>query len=97
MRATRAALAVFFVAVSGVATAGMRNGSDEATLSGKEIYDDACASCHGVDGRGAPAGTAIAVPLPDFTDCNFVTRESDGNWLYLLEYGGTGLGPMPVT
>jgi mono/diheme cytochrome c family protein len=61
-------------------------------LSGRELYDGACASCHGADGRGAPEGTAISVPLPDFTDCNFITREGNGNWGYLLAHGGKGLG-----
>lgn len=60
-----------------------------------EIYNDACASCHGTDGRGAPEGTALSVPLPDFTDCNFVTREGTGNWHFLLVHGGVGLGLSP--
>jgi mono/diheme cytochrome c family protein len=68
---------------------------EEAALSGAQIYDAACASCHGVDGRGAPQGTAITVPLPDFTDCNFITREGDGNWRYLLAHGGAGLSLSP--
>jgi len=71
---------------------GVRAGADDANPSARQIYDDACASCHGTDGRGAPAGTAISVPLPDFTDCNFITREADGNWLYLLAHGGESLG-----
>ena len=66
--------------------------ADDAVLTGQEIYDGACASCHGVDGHGAPEGTAIVVPLPDFTDCNFITREGDGNWHYLLAHGGEALG-----
>jgi mono/diheme cytochrome c family protein len=65
--------------------------AEETALTGAEVYDGACASCHGADGRGAPQGTAITVPLPDFTDCNFVTREGDGNWRYLLVHGGQGL------
>jgi mono/diheme cytochrome c family protein len=69
--------------------------AEEARLSGAEIYDGACASCHGVDGHGAPQGTAITVPLPDFTDCNFITREGDGNWHYLLVHGGAGLALSP--
>src|SRR5712692_1709514 len=81
-----AALALTAPLVGNAATA------DDAGLSGAEIYDDACASCHGTDGRGAPAGTRIAVPLPDFTDCKFITSEGDGNWRFLLAHGGDGLG-----
>ena len=66
-----------------------------AALSGPEIYDQACAACHGSDGRGAPTGTAIEVPLPDFTDCKFVTAESTANWFGLVKYGGKFLGLSP--
>jgi hypothetical protein len=61
----------------------------------REFYDAACASCHGRDGRGAPEGTAITVPLPDFTDCSFVTRETTGNWVALVAEGGQVLGLSP--
>jgi len=60
--------------------------------TGPEIYAEACATCHGVDGRGAPAGTRIEVPLPDFTDCNVSTAEATGNWAKLVRRGGPALG-----
>src|SRR5438445_10407962 len=59
-----------------------------AADEGKELYQAACASCHGPDGRGAPQGTAIKVPLPDFTNCSFVTTENTGNWTALVAQGG---------
>jgi mono/diheme cytochrome c family protein len=58
----------------------------------QELYELACASCHGHDGRGSPEGTALTVPLPDFTDCAFVTRETTANWLALVAEGGQALG-----
>ena len=61
-------------------------------MSGAEIYRDACASCHGTDGRGAPAGSAISVPLPDFTDCINATAETTANWTGLVRHGGRFLG-----
>ena len=61
----------------------------------REVYEQACASCHGADGRGASAGTAIAVPLPDFTDCVFATAESTANWVGLVREGGRFLGMSP--
>ena len=61
----------------------------------RDVYEQACASCHGADGRGAPAGTGIAVPLPDFTDCVFATSESTANWTGLVRYGGGFLGMSP--
>ncbi len=60
-------------------------------LTGAEIYEQGCASCHGADGKGA-AGTGVTVPLPDFTDCAFVTAESTGNWVGLVRHGGPFLG-----
>ena len=60
-------------------------------LTGPEIYEQGCASCHGVDGRGA-TGTGVTVPLPDFTDCAFVTAESTANWMKLVQRGGPALG-----
>jgi hypothetical protein len=61
-------------------------------MSGAEIYRDACAGCHGTDGRGAPAGSAITVPLPDFTDCLTATAETTANWMGLVRHGGRFLG-----
>jgi len=58
---------------------------------GRELYEAACASCHGVDGRGAPQGTAVLVPLPDFTNCATVTTENTGNWVALATHGGPAL------
>ncbi len=63
-----------------------------AVETGKEVYEAACASCHGRDGRGAPEGTRIRVPLPDFTDCSIVTAETTGNWVALTTGGGRVLG-----
>jgi hypothetical protein len=62
-----------------------------ARPSGEQIYAEACAACHGVDGRGA-AGTGVTVPLPDFTDCSFVTAESTADWVGLIRHGGRFLG-----
>lgn len=56
-----------------------------------EIYRDACAGCHGADGRGAPPSVVgFHEPLPDFTDCSFATREPDADW-YAVTHGG---GPV---
>jgi mono/diheme cytochrome c family protein len=66
-----------------------------ATPDGKQLFEDACATCHGVDGKGAPTGSSITVPLPDFTDCNTVTREPDPDWSALAAHGGAFLGMSP--
>jgi len=58
---------------------------------GRELYGEACAACHGADGRGSTA-TGVTVPLPDFTDCRVTTAEPDSNWLPLVAHGGPALG-----
>ena len=72
------------------------HGADPAAaLTGREVYEQACASCHGADGRGAPAGTSLTVVLPDFTDCTIATSETTANWAGLVRHGGPFLGLSP--
>jgi mono/diheme cytochrome c family protein len=55
----------------------------------REIYLAACAACHGADGRGVPQSQlAFDVPVPDFSDCSFATREPDADWLTIAHEGG---------
>ncbi|MFO7962849.1 MAG: transporter [Desulfobacterales bacterium] len=57
--------------------------------SGSVLYQKGCAACHGIDGAGAPTGRlGFETPMPDFTDCNFATREADVDWIYVTEEGG---------
>jgi hypothetical protein len=54
-----------------------------------ELYRTACAACHGADGRGASADlVGFDLPLPDFTDCSFATREPDADWVAVAHQGG---------
>ena len=53
------------------------------------VYERACATCHGPDGRGASRASAtFSDPLPDFQDCAFATREPDSDWLAVIHDGG---------
>ena len=55
----------------------------------EQLYASACAACHGADGRGAPlSSVAFDVPLPDFSDCSFASREPDGDWAAVVHDGG---------
>ncbi|MDP2319873.1 MAG: c-type cytochrome [Acidobacteriota bacterium] len=57
--------------------------------SGGALYATACASCHGINGSGAPrAQVAFTDPLPDFRDCQFAPREPDSDWLAVIHDGG---------
>jgi mono/diheme cytochrome c family protein len=63
--------------------------SRAAPRTGAEVYDAACAACHGADGRGAPKSTVgFDTPLPDFSDCAFATREPDADWGSIVHGGG---------
>jgi mono/diheme cytochrome c family protein len=60
-----------------------------ARMTGAEIYRAGCSGCHGPDGSGAPRTTVgFTTPLPDFTDCNFATRENDTDWTAIIRDGG---------
>ena len=63
---------------------GAANAETDAAL-----YARACATCHGVDGRGrSQEELAFSTPLPDFTDCRFASREPDADWHAVIHEGG---------
>ena len=60
-----------------------------APRNGETIYRTTCTACHGVDGAGAPRTTVgFSNPLPDFTDCNFASREARSDWAAIIRDGG---------
>ena len=57
--------------------------------TGSELYQSACAACHGPDGKGRPESVlGFRTPVPDFTDCNFTTPEPDADWAAVIHGGG---------
>lgn len=66
----------------GIGTFGHALDALGQTRTAREVYQAACAACHGSDGSGAPAAEA-GYPLvpPDFRDCNFSTREPAADWV----------------
>jgi mono/diheme cytochrome c family protein len=61
--------------------------------TGSELYQLACAACHGSDGKGLPQTTlGFRTPVPDFTDCSFSTVEPDADWLAIVHSGGPTRG-----
>jgi mono/diheme cytochrome c family protein len=63
---------------------------DRSAFNGQQLYDAACAACHGRDGRGQPiAVRGFDVELPDFTDCGLTTPEADLDWLSVVHQGGS--------
>ena len=66
-------------------------GQSQATpqRTGEELYRAACSSCHGENGKGAPQSQlGFDIPLPDFADCSFASREPDADWLAVAHDGG---------
>ena len=62
---------------------------DNAPRTGKELYQAACSACHGPDGKGTPqTQVGFDTPLPDFTDCQFASREPDPDWVTVVHQGG---------
>ena len=56
---------------------------------GRDLYMQACAACHGADGKGRPASElGLEAQPPDFSDCNFATREPDADWIAVAHQGG---------
>jgi hypothetical protein len=77
------------------APASGRDRTLAADASGQEIYRQACAACHGVDGTGQPqsvVGFQLPLPnghdFPDFTDCATNTVEPMADWIAVVHRGG---------
>ena len=65
----------------------------ETTVDGAQLYESACATCHGSDGRGREQSqVGFDARLPDFTDCDFAAREPDSDWLAIIHDGGPARG-----
>jgi mono/diheme cytochrome c family protein len=57
--------------------------------TGSDLYLNACAACHGPDGRGLPrSSVGFDTPLPDLTQCSFATPEADADWFAIAHSGG---------
>jgi hypothetical protein len=57
-------------------------------LKGKELYEKACARCHGLDGKGDRSDIQLDVPLPNFARCAEASEEPDDQWRVVIEKGG---------
>ena len=74
---------------TGVVLLATSAGGDGAERTGEQIYKAACAACHGNDGKGREQHrVGFETELPDFSDCNFSTREPSGDWGSITAAGG---------
>lgn len=54
--------------MAGAGLSSAADAADYAVLSGKQLYERFCASCHGVQGRGdGPVADSLRVEVPDLT------------------------------
>jgi mono/diheme cytochrome c family protein len=71
--------------------------TDRAGFTGQQLYQTACAACHGSDGRGQPiAVRGFDTEPPDFTDCSLTTPEADLDWRSVVHQGGPARGFDPM-
>ncbi|HKY20773.1 MAG TPA: cytochrome c [Vicinamibacterales bacterium] len=62
---------------------------DRTALSPAQLYESACAACHGADGRGQTiTARGFEIEPPDFTDCSLTTPEADLDWYSVIHRGG---------
>ena len=84
-RTPLAALLISVVALLGLP----QTSTAQNPLDGTRLFEDNCATCHGSDGRGQDqALLGFETPLPDFTDCDFASREIDNDWHTIIHEGG---------
>ncbi len=62
---------------------------------GKQIYQAACISCHGSEGKGAPQTLSVfkrPSSFPDFSRCDQTTAEWNTSYKAVITHGGPALG-----
>ncbi len=67
--------------------------NDDAIAKGKKIYNQACWSCHGQDGKGTGPAAAALNPKPADHTSSKVQQESDGAIYWKLTYGRGKMQP----
>lgn len=88
-------LAPAYATAQGVGT--MQGVPSPDRMTAAELYTAACANCHGSDGTGVPQTTVgFTLPLPDFTDCSFASREPTSDWVAVAHEGGPARGFSPI-
>ena len=90
--ALRPAAGVLLVAALGV-LAPVPGAAQDKPRSGRDLYLDACANCHGADGKGGPSSLlGFPFAIRDFTDCQATHREPDADWVAVGLGGGPARG-----
>jgi len=76
-----------------VALAAGQEQAPQAGRSGQQFFLETCSACHAADGKGQAKGrVGFDVPLPDFTDPDFASREPHSDWAGIVLNGGPSRG-----
>jgi hypothetical protein len=63
--------------------------ADEPPRTPAQVWQAACAACHGPDGAGRARDiVGFSTPLPDLRDCTFATSEPTQDWFAVVHEGG---------
>ena len=82
-------MAVVALGHASIGHAQAANNQRAPQKTGAELYQSACAACHGPDGKGAPpSAVGFETRLPDLSDCRFATSEPDLDWMFTIRLGG---------
>ena len=69
----------------------------DPTAEAAEIFENRCAVCHGMSGRGDGEGSAALDPKPrDFTSPEWQKSVTDDHIQKIIVYGGLGVGKSPT-
>ncbi|RKU08842.1 hypothetical protein C6503_22290 [Candidatus Poribacteria bacterium] len=82
MRIRTTALLLTFLGILVVFNFAHTQNAPEASEKGKEVYEDSCAHCHGVEGRGDGSAAENLLPKPrDFTRGLYKIRSTEAGQL----------------
>jgi mono/diheme cytochrome c family protein len=86
-------LGIFAFILSACSLPRFGTGMSETAVAGKALYEQSCASCHGVDGEGQPEwkspGENGAYPAPPHTAEGHTWHHADPLLLEIMANGGT--------
>jgi mono/diheme cytochrome c family protein len=90
---TFSGVTVFFLLTAAAALEAGQAAGPAPPRTGKQVFLETCAACHGPDGRGqSRSRVGFSVPFPDFTDPDFASREPQADWVGVALNGGPSRG-----
>jgi mono/diheme cytochrome c family protein len=89
--AVAAALAIVVIVVLLVLELRGPGSPNDASEAGR-LWMEACAPCHGADGRGSWRATAFMIRPGDLTDPKTTGRQTDRYLFDIIKHGGSPIG-----